>query len=587
MSKKIGRYEIREFLGEGGAGTVYKAWDPAVQREVAIKLLTAKSSDQRARFQREARLLAQMTHPHVVTVYDFGEHEDVPYIVMRYMDGGSMRDLLERERLSNEEIVRIMTKVAGGLDEAHALGIVHRDIKPENILFDHRQEPYLADFGLSKIFSDSNQNNPTVDEIMGTITYMSPEQVRGQKLDHLTDIYSLGIMFFEACNGYLPFDADEPVAIAFKQAYEEPPSMDHLSQPIADVIRKALEKKPEDRYPSAGALVSAFESALKPVAQGSSGNRITSDQAAAGPAQGSRAWMGVAGVGMVALLGLGSFFFIGNPFGGGSDGPVAPTVDSFPAVSSSISESGEASPVPATPTEAAEQAVLPTSTLIDFGPTSTPIIDEVTGTLLPEPEPLFLVGETGVELLSGPDSEGFEVVLSLNMGESLDVIARASNPDWLLVEHTNGMAGWINQEVGELQGIVLADIEIASTEPAPVPTETPTETASPTETLPPTETPTPSETPTATPTATFTPTLTPVATNTSAAPTAVPTPIATPCRPTDPDCDDVDQDPDRGLYDLCPDLKGNPGTCGCPVDHPNNCAVGGGGDDDGGEEAPP
>ncbi|MEM7800328.1 MAG: protein kinase [Chloroflexota bacterium] len=564
MNKKIGRYEIKEFLGEGGAGTVYKAWDPAVQRDVAVKLLTAKSSEQRARFQREARLLAQMTHPHVVTVYDFGEHDDVPYIVMRYMDGGSLRDLLEQKRLSNDEVVRIMRKVAGGLDEAHALGIVHRDIKPENILFDHRQEPFLADFGLSKIFSDSNQHNPTVDEIMGTITYMSPEQVRGQKLDHLTDIYSMGVMFFEACNGYLPFNADEPVAIAFKQAYEEPPAMDDLSKPVEDVIRKALEKKPEDRFQSAGELVSAFESALSAKPEVALASKTVSSDLSQTPQRG-RLWTALASVGVMGGLGLGAFIVLGNPFGSGSGTEVIPTLEQAQGVSSSLSESVSSSVATETPetTPTDSPALLPTSTIIGGGATSTlvSVVEEVTQP--PTLEPAFRIGENGVSLLSGPGVDAFDVLLSLNTGESVDVIARGTNPNWLLITHPSGVTGWISQEVGELQGVTLADLEIASTEPAPPPTETPTDTATPTLTPTPSETPTPSDTPTPTATPTFTPSPTPAVTNTPILPTPIP---PTPCRPLDQDCDDIDHDPPRS-YDLCPLEPGPAGQCGCP-EHP-------------------
>ncbi len=179
--QKIGRYEIKSELGRGGMATVYKAYDPRFEREVALKVLPHEmmhDSSFRTRFEREAKTIARLEHPAIVPVYDVGEEDDQPYFVMRCMTGGSLADRIAKGPLSLKESAKIMERIGAALDVAHAKGVVHRDLKPGNILFDVAGEPYVSDFGIAKI-SLSQSNTVTGGAIIGTPAYMSPEQASG------------------------------------------------------------------------------------------------------------------------------------------------------------------------------------------------------------------------------------------------------------------------------------------------------------------------------------------------------------------------------------------------------------------------
>jgi eukaryotic-like serine/threonine-protein kinase len=193
MQEQIGRYEIRRELGRGGMATVYLALDPNIRRQVAIKVLPRQfTHDPKylARFQQEAETIAALEHPAIVPIYDFGEYNDAPFLVMRYMSGGTLRDRLKGEPLPLDEIAAILQRVAPALDYAHEGGVIHRDLKPANILFDHMGNSYLADFGIARLAEASQTMT-----MIGTPAYMSPEQVESQvKLDGRSDIYALGVM---------------------------------------------------------------------------------------------------------------------------------------------------------------------------------------------------------------------------------------------------------------------------------------------------------------------------------------------------------------------------------------------------------
>jgi serine/threonine-protein kinase len=177
--EKIGRYEIRAELGRGGMATVYRGYDPRFEREVAVKVLPPEllhaDPQFRLRFEREAKIIAQLEHPSIVPVYDVGEENGQPYFVMRYMNGGSLSERIKSGLHSIEEATRILEQIAPGLDEAHSKGIVHRDLKPSNILFDRKGVPYISDFGIAKILQDQ-AGNVTGSGIIGTPAYMAPEQ---------------------------------------------------------------------------------------------------------------------------------------------------------------------------------------------------------------------------------------------------------------------------------------------------------------------------------------------------------------------------------------------------------------------------
>lgn len=258
---KIGRYQVLDTLGKGAMGHVYLGYDPNMKRQVAIKLLSYQQTfdgDALARFQREAEIVANLEHASIVPVYDSGEHERQPYIVMQYMGGGALKERIEEQKMSLEEMADIVDRVALGLDVAHKQGVIHRDLKPANILFDERGNAYLADFGIAKLRADFAQQL-TGNVVLGTPEFMSPEQVRGTAdLDGRSDVYALGIMLFYALTRVLPFRAHTPMGTAIAHLMDPIPKiLSHradLPEEMNGLMVKALAKKVEERYQAAGDL---------------------------------------------------------------------------------------------------------------------------------------------------------------------------------------------------------------------------------------------------------------------------------------------------------------------------------------------
>ena len=256
----IGRYELEKQLGVGGMAVVYRARDPYMNRLVAIKVLTYELTTDKlyqTHFQREAELIAALEHPAVVPIFDFGRHGTQPYIVMRHMVGGSLQDRLSDKRtLELAEIARIIGRTAAGLDAAHERDIIHRDVKPSNILFDAGGDAYLADFGIAKILHRSTGETGRI--ALGTPQYMSPEQVTNSKLDGRSDVYALGVMLFRALAGRPPFTGKSSAVIGKAHLTEPVPSIlahrPDLRPPWEEIIRKAMAKRPEERYQTAGEL---------------------------------------------------------------------------------------------------------------------------------------------------------------------------------------------------------------------------------------------------------------------------------------------------------------------------------------------
>ncbi|HND50526.1 MAG TPA: serine/threonine-protein kinase, partial [Anaerolineales bacterium] len=263
----IGRYEVIRELGQGGMAIVYLAYDPNIKRQVAIKVLPKQFTFEpqfRARFQHEVEVVAKLENAAIVPVYDSGEHEDQPYIVMRYMPGGTLADRLGNGPIALTEIEPLFQRIGSALDYAHRSGVVHRDIKPGNILFDSQGEAFLSDFGIAKLAETSVAFTGT-GNMVGTPAYMSPEQAMGEKnIDGRSDIYSLGVVLFEALSGKLPFVSDTPMGVAIAHIQEPVPSLlDHnpnLPQSFETIIRKAMEKKPAERYQTASELSQAIRS---------------------------------------------------------------------------------------------------------------------------------------------------------------------------------------------------------------------------------------------------------------------------------------------------------------------------------------
>ncbi len=267
----IGPYQITGKIGSGGMATVYRALHPADQRPVALKVLAihlAEDEEVRRRFEREANTLRQFHHPHILPVYDFGQENGTPYLVMQLMSGRTLEDRLQGKPLSVEEVGRYTRQVASALDYAHARGIVHRDIKPANILLDESGTPFLADFGVAywTAGSDSVARLTQSGAFVGTVAYASPEQCQGAKPDRPSDIYSLAVLVFEMATGRLPFEASSSLAVIKMHLRDAPPNPlafnPRLPLALYHVLVKALAKLPEARYPSAMQFSDAVDAAL-------------------------------------------------------------------------------------------------------------------------------------------------------------------------------------------------------------------------------------------------------------------------------------------------------------------------------------
>jgi serine/threonine protein kinase len=262
--RKFGRYIIKEAIEQGGMANVFLAFDPLVEREVALKVLPRQLTvDTRfqERFKGEAKMIAGLEHPAIVPIYDFGEHEGQLYLVMRFMRGGTLTSRLQNGALSLTESQAILNRICSALDKAHQNKIIHRDLKPGNILFDEDGEAYLADFGIARLALGTQTTT-----IGGTLQYMAPEQAEGKPLDARTDVYQMGIVLFEMLTGDIPFQANTPAAMLYQHVHADIPSI-HKFNPdlppnIQTIIQRAMEKDREKRYATAGELATAYRKAI-------------------------------------------------------------------------------------------------------------------------------------------------------------------------------------------------------------------------------------------------------------------------------------------------------------------------------------
>ena len=273
-------YRIEGVLGRGGMGVVYLAEQPELGRRVAIKVIApalASDPDYLERFKRESRLAAAIEHPNAIPIYEAGvADEDMPYLVMRYVEGEDLSSLLRREgRLDRRRAAAIVDQIAGALDEAHARGLVHRDVKPANVIVESRrgtEHAYLTDFGLTREV-DASGGPTATGRWVGTIDYASPEQIKGKPVDARCDVYALGCLLYTTLTGHLPFEREEDVAKLYAHVSEPPPAPSELADEVTDeldvVVERAMAKEPDDRYPSAGDLGRAALSAATgaPVSQ--------------------------------------------------------------------------------------------------------------------------------------------------------------------------------------------------------------------------------------------------------------------------------------------------------------------------------
>ncbi len=318
--ENIGPYRIIEQLGSGGMATVYKAYHPALDRYVAIKIMhPAFKADPQffERFQREARVVARLEHSNIIPIYDFNEHQGEPYLVMRFVEGDTLKPRMEGGPLSPAEILHLTRPVCQALAYAHQQGVLHRDIKPSNIMLSNNGDIFLTDFGLARMVQ-AGESTLSQDMMIGTPQYISPEQAQGLgQLDGRTDVYSLGVVLFEMLTGQVPFTADTPFATIHDHIYTPLPLPTvinpDLDPAVERMLLKALAKDPADRYSTVDELMEGLEASLgaqiaaPPAAAKTAPSPAPSVETKVGPAkkQGSpwRVWAGGAALVFLVLAG--------------------------------------------------------------------------------------------------------------------------------------------------------------------------------------------------------------------------------------------------------------------------------------------
>jgi serine/threonine-protein kinase len=265
----VGGYQILEIVGQGGMATVCRAHQISMNRDVAIKILPPQFLHHAAsldRFKQEASIVARLEHRAIVPVHDYGEYQGMPYIVMRYMDGGSVDDMLAEGPIPPKRTLQILEQIAPALDYAHREDVLHRDLKPSNILLDANGDAYITDFGIARLLG-VNTKQLTTSGVVGTPSYMSPEQAQGHALDGRSDVYALGVVLFEMLTGVRPFEGETPYSVAVKHVTEAPPSAcginPLLSRPVEQALFKALSKNRDMRYHTAIELTDALEAAIE------------------------------------------------------------------------------------------------------------------------------------------------------------------------------------------------------------------------------------------------------------------------------------------------------------------------------------
>ncbi|MEZ4644154.1 MAG: protein kinase [Chloroflexota bacterium] len=498
----IGQYQIIEEIGRGGMATVYRAHDPRFQRDVAIKVLPSQFTHDPmflSRFEREARTIAMLEHPAIVPVYDFGKEGEQPFLVMRYMPGGSLADRIKAAgAVPLSEALLIVARLASALDYAHGQGIIHRDLKPGNILFDTQGNPYLADFGIVKLTEATSSF--TGSAVLGTPTYMSPEQAQGGRvIDGRSDVYSLGVVLFEMLSGKAPYEADTPVQVLMKHILEPVPHIlmvnPELTPAIDEVIARSLAKDADARYATATLMAHALATVIRsdtpiidlpelvktsPVVTTTETVQTTGSETNAPTADAPRkriwAWGVIGALVLIALIGVGRNLFSASPT------PIAPTTTTTVTVVAAVSSSTATTTLTPSPQPTATLTHTPQPTTTQTAtPPSSPTTTET-------PLPMLRITAQSTNLRSGPGAI-YPSIGILLQGEIVTILARNQDSSWYNIMLADGQTvGWVAASVSDsVAGDSLLNISIALTIPAR-PTNTPTNTP-----IPATATPVPAQ----------------------------------------------------------------------------------------------
>ena len=330
----LGRYRILQELGRGVMAVVFRAHDPSLDREVAIKVLPSYHTEDptfQERFTREAQAVARLSHPNILQVYDFGEDKGFTYIVTEYVPGGTLEDKFHGEPLSEEETLKFMRPLGEALDYAHSQGILHRDLKPANVLLDAQSRPILGDFGLARLLETSSRSTQA-QQVLGTPVYMSPEQALGGDVDHRSDLYAFGVMFYEMLVGRTPFRGDSLTAMLMAHVHEPVPLPTSLNpdfdRGLEAVLLQALAKDPGARYQSAAEMVEALERSVgkvpvEDIQAAAQATMVRTVKPSTGVAPSRRRWV-LAGVGVGLAVAVGVAMVAINQLGG-DDEPAGAT----------------------------------------------------------------------------------------------------------------------------------------------------------------------------------------------------------------------------------------------------------------------
>ena len=375
-----GRYRVERRLGHGGAASVWEAEDLELHRRVAVKVLGGDAD--RERFEREARSVASLAHPNVARVFDFGESDDGPYMVLELLPGGTLEDRMrDAQPLPDDETARIAAGIAAGLAHAHERGIVHRDLKPANVLFDAEDRPRVADFGIAR-----HSGGGTITEegtILGTAATLAPEQARGERATPASDVYAFGVILFLMLTGRLPFEADDALALAALHVTEAAPSIAVLRPDapprLESLAAAALAKDPAERPQDGGALLAELSWA---------GAEPPEEATAAIPAVGRRRRLSRVGVGVAVLALAVAGTLVAFALADDPSAPAAGTSD--PATTASPSEPTEPAPTQQAPATTTETTAPTTSTAQDTIPATTttePTVTEPPPATEPPPPP--------------------------------------------------------------------------------------------------------------------------------------------------------------------------------------------------------